>query len=284
MAIDLKSRIEDRINRGLLGQWYPVCKSIQVNAGRPRAVTALGRQLVLWRGANHSLNCLEDFCPHRGAPFSRGEVNDGNLSCRYHGVTLDGTGRILRVPAMPECALEGRKAVAAFATTEARDAIFVYFPKADEAAPPLELPEELTSGDWTDFLCTARWHCNYRYALDNLADPMHGCYVHADSFTLAFGAKQDTMKVAADQDRLRRFPRPAAGREFRLDRNDPDGFRYVLPVGYSLSQSGGTWRYHAHHRLCHPDRRGIMLRVLLALAQGLGPRPRSLALPLPVDP
>jgi phenylpropionate dioxygenase-like ring-hydroxylating dioxygenase large terminal subunit len=193
--IDLKSRIEDRINRGLLGQWYPVAKTVQVKSGRPFGVTALGRRLVLWRGADGRVNCLEDFCPHRGAPLSRGEVNDGNLACRYHGVTLDGTGRILRVPAMPECALEGRQAAAAFATTEGSDAIFVYFPKANEAAPALQWAEELTSSEWAHFLCTSRWDCNYRYALDNLADPMHGCYLHADSFTLAYGAKQDTMKV-----------------------------------------------------------------------------------------
>jgi phenylpropionate dioxygenase-like ring-hydroxylating dioxygenase large terminal subunit len=193
--IDLKSRIEDRINRGLLGQWYPVAKSIQVKIDRPHGVMALGRRLVLWRGSDGQVHCLEDFCPHRGAPLSRGEINDGNLSCRYHGVTVDGTGRILRVPAMPECALEGRHAVAAFATTEARDAIFVYFPKADEPAQPLQLPEELTSAEWANFLCTSRWNCNYRYVLDNLVDPMHGCYLHADSFTLAFGAKQDTMKI-----------------------------------------------------------------------------------------
>jgi phenylpropionate dioxygenase-like ring-hydroxylating dioxygenase large terminal subunit len=39
------------------------------------------------------------------------------------------------------------------------------------------------------------WSCNYRYALDNLADPMHGSYLHANSFTLAFGAKQDQMRI-----------------------------------------------------------------------------------------
>jgi len=39
------------------------------------------------------------------------------------------------------------------------------------------------------------WACNYRYALDNLVDPMHGSYLHANSFTLAFGAKQDQMRI-----------------------------------------------------------------------------------------
>ena len=192
---DLKSRVEDRVNRGVLGQWYAVAKSIQVRPGRPCGVVALGQSLVLWRGADGRVNCLEDYCPHRGAPLSRGEVRDSNISCRYHGVTLDGSGRIVRVPAMPGCALEGRTATRSFTTAEARDAIFAYFPNGEEAAPPLKLPEELTSDEWANFLCTSRWDCNYRYALDNLADPMHGCYLHADSFTLGYGAKQDIIKI-----------------------------------------------------------------------------------------
>ena len=45
-----------------------------------------------------------------------------------------------------------------------------------------------------------RWDCSYRYVYDNFADPMHACYLHADSFTLAFGAKQDVMKVEQRDD------------------------------------------------------------------------------------
>ena len=44
-------------------------------------------------------------------------------------------------------------------------------------------------------LCTALWQSNYRLALDNLADPMHGCYLHAQSFTLAYGSKQDKVEI-----------------------------------------------------------------------------------------
>ena len=57
------------------------------------------------------------------------------------------------------------------------------------------LPKELVSDEWTGFLCTAVWEANYRYALDNLADPMHGCYLHSESFTLAYGSKQDLIKL-----------------------------------------------------------------------------------------
>ncbi len=193
---EMTERIEARVNQGLLGQWYAVTKSVQVQPGQPTAVKALGQDLVLWRDDQGKLNCLEDFCPHRGAPLSRGEVKEGFIACRYHGVAVDGSGDIARVPAMPECPLEGRKAVQSFPVTEAADAVFVYFPSAAQPTPPpLNLPYELSDPSWTGFLCTSPWECNYRYALDNLADPMHGCYLHAESFTLAYGSKQDIMKL-----------------------------------------------------------------------------------------
>ena len=199
-AVEMKNRIEERLALGLPGQWYAAAKSVQVKE-RPHATKVLGRDLVLWRDQNGRVQCLEDHCPHRGARLSRGEVHEGNISCRYHGVTLDGTGTILRVPAMPECPLEGRRAVASFATHEVNDAVFIYVPSAERPAPPPFVPPvEFTDPEWDSFLCMARWDCNYRYALDNLADPMHGCYLHANSFTLAYGAKQDLMKLTKNDD------------------------------------------------------------------------------------
>ncbi|MFL6797782.1 MAG: Rieske 2Fe-2S domain-containing protein [Xanthobacteraceae bacterium] len=193
---DERQRIEELVERGLADQWYAVAKSVQVKHEKPYAVKALGRNLVLWRDSAGRLHCLEDHCPHRGARLSRGEVLGDHIACRYHGVTVDGGGTIVRVPAMPECALEGRRAVASFPVQESCDAVFVYFAGASRRdPPPLVLPEEFTSGAWTAILCVSPWACNYRYALDNLADPMHGCYLHANSFTLAFGAKQDQMRI-----------------------------------------------------------------------------------------
>jgi phenylpropionate dioxygenase-like ring-hydroxylating dioxygenase large terminal subunit len=192
----LEERIEQRINQGLLGHWYVVAKSADLGPATPLAVTRLGRRLVLWRDTSGKPHCVEDYCPHRGAPLSRGMVIDGQLSCRYHGVVVESDGRIARVPAMPDCPLEGRKAVESYAVRELADGIFAYFPSVERPEPTeLGPPEELTSDAYTHFLCTATWQGNYRYAFDNLADPMHGCYLHADTFTLAYGSKQDVMKV-----------------------------------------------------------------------------------------
>jgi phenylpropionate dioxygenase-like ring-hydroxylating dioxygenase large terminal subunit len=189
-------RIKERVSQGLPGQWYVVAKSVQVRGEKPMAVQALGKKLVLWRNAEGSVCCLEDYCPHRGAPLSRGEILEGHIACRYHGIKLDGTGKIIRVPAMPACPLEGRRAGIAYTVQEANDGVFVYFPSIEKPEPPpLDLPGEFGSPQWSSFLCSALWSCNYQYAADNTADPMHGCYLHADSFTLAYGAKQDLLKL-----------------------------------------------------------------------------------------
>jgi phenylpropionate dioxygenase-like ring-hydroxylating dioxygenase large terminal subunit len=196
MASGEKQDIEARLASGLLGQWYVIGKSVQVKRDKPHAVAALGRNLVLWRDVSGRMHCLEDYCPHRGARLSRGEVNGDNISCRYHGVTLDGSGTIVRVPAMPGCALEGRKAVQSYAVIEANDGIFAYFPSSEQPNPSaLNLPEEFSDPAWSSILCMGRWECSYRFVYDNFADPMHACYLHADSFTLAFGAKQDVVRV-----------------------------------------------------------------------------------------
>ena len=93
LSQDMTERIESRVNQGLLGQWYAVAKSVQVQPESTHAVKALGQRLVLWRDADGKIACLEDFCPHRGAPLSHGEVKDGLIACRYHGVRSSGRRR-----------------------------------------------------------------------------------------------------------------------------------------------------------------------------------------------
>jgi len=192
---EIKQRIEQRLDQGLEGQWYIVAKSSDVADGKPFAAKALGRHIVLWR-TEGKINCVEDYCPHRGARLSRGEVLGDNIACRYHGLVISGEGCIVKVPAMPNCSLEGRMAVRRYEVREMAGAVFAYIPSATQPeAPEFELPHELTNDEYTTFLCTGVWECNYRYALDNLADPMHGCYLHANSFTLAYGTKQDLTQI-----------------------------------------------------------------------------------------
>jgi phenylpropionate dioxygenase-like ring-hydroxylating dioxygenase large terminal subunit len=195
---ELKERIEARINQGLLGHWYVVAKSADIVPGRVLAVRALGRDLVLWRALDGRLSCVEDRCPHRGARLSHGRVRPEGIACLYHGVTVDSTGTIVEVPALGKCGLQGRAAVTSYPVREISDGIFAYFASAEHPQPrDFSLPVEITDPQHASFLCTSLWECNYRYVAENLADPMHGIYLHANSFTLAYGAQQDTVELEA---------------------------------------------------------------------------------------
>jgi phenylpropionate dioxygenase-like ring-hydroxylating dioxygenase large terminal subunit len=194
--MNLEKNVETRINRGLLGRWYVVAKSADVKPGAPYAAKALGKELVLWRAEDGTLQCLEDRCPHRGARLSCGRIAGSHISCRYHGLTIDRNGAIVSVPALGKSGLEGRRAVTAYAVQEAHDGVFAYFPSAEYPQPrPLELPDDLVDPANTSFLCTGLWQCNYRYAIENIVDPMHGSFLHADTFTLAYGTKTDKIEI-----------------------------------------------------------------------------------------
>lgn len=58
------------------------------------------------------------------------------------------------------------------------DAIFIWFGlDAAETPAELKLPDQLSSDEWSSFLCMADWKVNHQYAIDNVMDPMQ--YVSA---------------------------------------------------------------------------------------------------------
>lgn len=198
MSETLKDRTEQRLNSGLLGQWYVIAKSSQIQPGKHMALMALGRKLVLWRGEDGTLGCTEDYCPHRGAPLSLGHVKGCNIACAYHGIEMDGGGVVAKVPALKDCALEGRKEIDSYVVEEHCGGVFAYFPSVDRPDPiPLDLPYELVDDNYAKFLTTGLWESNYRYAIENIADPMHGPHLHGDTFTLSGGSREDRVKLEA---------------------------------------------------------------------------------------
>ena len=173
---------------GLKDLWYPVCPSSFVKES-PVSLRRLGYKIALWRDQAGKVHALEDHCPHRGAPLSLGVILGDRIACPYHGVEVRCDGTVTRVPGSPGCKLEGSRPTRTFHTAESNGAIFLYnasHPALDEA-PPLRLPEQLTSPEWSSFLCYTEWGGDYRYVVDNVMDPMHGVYLHKQSHTMSEG-------------------------------------------------------------------------------------------------
>lgn len=189
------SQVEQLVNRGLRNYWYPVAPSWMVHEA-PFGMTRLGEKIVVWRDEKGVVHALEDRCPHRGARLSLGWNLGDRLACWYHGIEVEASGTVARVPAQTSCPLEGQACVKSYPCIERNGAIFLWFGDALHPEPaPLELPEEMSSPEWGSVLCTAHWKCNYRYAVDNVMDPMHGAYLHAASHSMAMGDKTAAMRI-----------------------------------------------------------------------------------------
>ena len=70
---------------------YLVCiaAASETVISKPKKVEMLGKKLVLFRGRDGKVHCLNDACAHRGAPLSMGwtaEVEGHScVVCPYHG-------------------------------------------------------------------------------------------------------------------------------------------------------------------------------------------------------
>jgi len=191
----INGEIQSLMSRGLRNVWYPVLASWALH-NRPLGITRLSENLVLWRDENGEAHALEDRCPHRGARLSLGWNLGNRLACCYHGVEVNAEGMVVDVPAVAHCSMVGKKCVRAYQCQESNGAIFVYFGDELHTEPPqLILPEGLSSPEYDAFLCTARWKCNYRYAVENVVDVMHGTYLHAVSHSMAQGNRQANMRA-----------------------------------------------------------------------------------------
>jgi phenylpropionate dioxygenase-like ring-hydroxylating dioxygenase large terminal subunit len=194
-ATEQARAVDERLDSGLLNLWYLVADAREI-ANEPVGLTRLGRHIVVWRDERGEINVIEDRCPHRGARLSRGRVQGGRITCTYHGLQLNGEGVITATPPTPDCPFVGDKAVRSYPCRELKGGVWVYFSENPDTQPPdMVLPEEFSSDEWSSFLFTQEWNCNYQVVLDNRLDPMHGSYLHADSYTLAFGNKQDRLVI-----------------------------------------------------------------------------------------
>ena len=189
--------VENVLRHGLKNLWHAICPSHFITE-RPISLRRLGKKIALWRDGTGTLHALEDHCPHRGAPLSQGMVLGDRLACPYHGIEVRSDGMVTKVPGSPGCKLEGSRAGLAFHVREDYDCVFLYNSDVNlDTVPEMTLPEELISPDYSNFLCYAEWKGEYRYAIDNVMDPMHGTFLHKQSHSMSEGDSTANFQVRA---------------------------------------------------------------------------------------
>lgn len=159
--------------------------------------TILGQQIVFFRKPDGSAVALEDACPHRKLPLSKGNLHGDRVECGYHGLTFDGTGTCVAAPTQPD-SIPKRARVQSYPVVDRYRLLWIWMGDADKADPDLIFPianyEDpswgLTDGGVMDV------ECNYLWVCDNLLDPSHVAWVHVTSFG---GAGTDDVALTVDK-------------------------------------------------------------------------------------
>lgn len=76
-----------------------IAETNDLPAGQARAFDVEGRRVAVFN-VGGSFYALDDTCPHAGGPLSEGDVQEGKVTCPWHGADFDlRSGAVLSPPA-----------------------------------------------------------------------------------------------------------------------------------------------------------------------------------------
>lgn len=146
------------------------------------ARTILNTPVVMYRTEAGVPVALEDVCPHRYLPLSKGVLSGDAIECGYHGMTFDCSGRCVRIPGQDSIPRSAE--VRSFPLVERWGWLWIWMgdPKLADPDKIVDIPQLRNQG-WK-YSQGERFYYRGSYQLmtDNLMDPSHVTYVHKSTF------------------------------------------------------------------------------------------------------
>jgi len=162
--------------------WHMVGWSDEFAVGKPEARDYFGQRLVIYRGADGQVRCLDAFCPHLGADLSAGTVKGNLLQCAFHNWTYDGSGQCVKIPYCDK--IPPKAKTRSYPVKEINQTVLIWHDH--EQGPPdfdiLPLEEYAAAGwtqSWQRFKITIKTHP--REVMENTVDKGHLLPIHGYS-------------------------------------------------------------------------------------------------------
>ncbi len=160
----------------LRNAWYAAAFDHEVTTS-PLARTLLDQPVVFYRDEAGNPVALQDRCPHRFAPLSRGKVVDGVIQCPYHGLQFGAAGDCVYNPHGP---IPKAAHVASYPLSERYGLIWIWMGQLN-AVDASRLPDFKVIADHENYAVVKGYlHLNVNYELvnDNLLDLSHAQFLH----------------------------------------------------------------------------------------------------------
>jgi len=118
--------------------WYVAALPGEVTSA-PLARRILNEKVVIFRTIAGRVTALQDRCPHRLLPLSRGRVVGEHLQCGYHGAEFSADGKCVLVPGQPE--VPDNAGIRSYPAEEKYGLVWIWMgePELAAAAQPCEI-------------------------------------------------------------------------------------------------------------------------------------------------
>lgn len=223
-------------------------------------VMLLEDEVVIFRDTKGRAIALEDACPHRKLPLSKGTVEGDHVVCGYHGLTFDCTGACVIAPTQLDTPPR-RAAVRSYPAEDRWGFLWLWMGDADRGDPAeiIDIPN-FDNADWGKTAHGAMsMKAHYLYIIDNLLDPSHVAWVHLTSFA---GAGTDTRPLDLEE-----TDRGVIVSRWVLGEEPPPYYKDMLPFGPTCDRK--------QHYECQLPAMALNMSVYTPVGEGGADKPLS---------
>ena len=184
--------------------WYVAAWDHELSRSMLRRII-LDEPVVLFRTTEGKPVALEDRCCHRQAPLSMGKLVGNVVTCPYHGLQYDTTGRCIKVPSQEKIPQNAR--VKSYPVVEKNHWIWIWTGDPAKADPAL-----IEDFHWMD---DPAWRFggsylhvdgNYLLVVENLLDTTHLPFLHPNTLgTDSFARSEFEVKREGDRITVGRY-------------------------------------------------------------------------------
>jgi phenylpropionate dioxygenase-like ring-hydroxylating dioxygenase large terminal subunit len=159
--------------------WYAAAYDVELKRElMPRKIA--GHELVMYRRRDGQPVALENACWHRLMPLSKGQIEDDDVACGYHGLVFNPEGRCVFMPSQKTINPAAR--VRSYPVVERHRFVWVW-PGDPALADPDKVPDLHWNDDpaWAGDGKVIHLEAGYKLIVDNLMDLTHETFVHGAS-------------------------------------------------------------------------------------------------------